>query len=227
MRTTNRPRNKRIPLTFISHDSRDNKLAQEFCSLLQGASGGNLRLFSSSDHTGLWGIEHGSEWYRNVMERLHESTTVIALLTRRSLDRPWILYEAGVAKGRDALVLGVALGLSLQDVSSGPFSQFQNCSGDEDSLTRLVMDLICRCHNGANPSDKAVRHWVQEFLRELSRAATVELAESHIEDRRIDKDLTLIVGSLRDDGYFKLLGPKLCEEFPLISQSGGGYDPTG
>ena len=34
------------------------------------------------------------------MDKINDATDVVALLTQHSIDRPWILYEAGVAKGK-------------------------------------------------------------------------------------------------------------------------------
>jgi hypothetical protein len=88
------------PLVFISHDSRDADLAETFGNLLTDASGGILKSFRSSDRKGTAGIEYGQEWYRAIMQKLDDATDVVALLTAHSLNRPWILYEAGVAKGK-------------------------------------------------------------------------------------------------------------------------------
>jgi hypothetical protein len=152
------------PLVFISHDSRDAKLAEAFSNLLTDASGGNLKSFRSSDKKGNTGIEYGSEWYSAIMVALKQSTDVVALLTKHSLDRPWILFEAGVAKGRnDTVAFGVTLGIPLtQATTSGPFGQFQNCGDDEESLTGLVMQLIRRIPD-ATPREEAIRRQVQAF----------------------------------------------------------------
>lgn len=88
------------PLVFISHDSRDADLAEAFGNLLTDASAGILKSFRSSDKKGTSGIEYGSEWYKAIMQKLDDATDVVALLTARSINRPWILYETGVAKGK-------------------------------------------------------------------------------------------------------------------------------
>jgi hypothetical protein len=152
------------PLVFISHDSRDAKLAEAFSDLLTAVSAGVLKSFRSSDKKGGAGIEYGSEWYTRIMTALHDSTDVVALLTPHSVGRPWILFEAGVAKGRrNSVVFGVALGVPLKDALTGPFSQFQNCGDDEDELTKLVMQLIKRVPN-ADPDEGAIRRQVKVFL---------------------------------------------------------------
>lgn len=156
-------------LVFISHDSRDADLAEAFANLLSDVSGGTLKSFRSSDKKGGSGIPFGTEWYSEIMSQLGDATDVVALLTKHSTDRPWILYEAGVAKGKlDTNVLGVALGVPLEKVSSGPFAQFQNCSDDEDSLTKLVIQLL-KQNPDAAPREEAVRIQVRVFIENIKK----------------------------------------------------------
>ena len=162
------------PLVFISHDSRDNTIAEAFANLLHDVSGGILRSFHSSGRKGTTGIDFGTEWYRAIMEKLDDATDVVALLTPHSMDRPWILYESGFAKGKlNTTVLGLAIGIPLDQVATGPFAQFQNCSDDKDSLTDLVLQLVHR-HSQARPRDETVRLLVGEFLKAVN---TVQASE--------------------------------------------------
>lgn len=157
-------------LVFISHDSRDADLAESFANLLLDVSGGTLKSFRSSDKKGTSGIEFGAEWYASIMSQLADATDVVALLTSQSVDRPWILYEAGVAKGKlETTVFGVSLGVPLETVSTGPFGQFQNCGGDEDSLTKLVMQLM-RKNPDAAPREEAVRMQIKLFRQKVDEA---------------------------------------------------------
>ena len=156
-------------LVFVSHDSRDADIAEAFANLLSDVSAGTLKSFRSSDKKGNTGIEFGAEWYASIISQLGDATDVVALLTARSIDRPWILYEAGVAKGRlETTVLGLALGVPLDKVSTGPFGQFQNCGDDEDSLTKLVMQLLERNPDAA-PREEAVRMQVRLFIATLAK----------------------------------------------------------
>lgn len=158
------------PLVFISHDSRDADLAEAFSNLLTDASGGILKSFRSSDRKGTAGIEYGQEWYRAIMQKLDDATDVVALLTTYSVNRPWILYEAGVAKGKltaNDNVLGIALGISLDEAATGPFAQFQNSPDEEDAITGLVLQLIRR-HPQAAPREEAVRRQVQAFRQAVA-----------------------------------------------------------
>lgn len=151
------------PTVFISHDSRDADLAETFGNLLTDVSGGILKPFCSSDRKGTRGIEFGEEWFKTIMGKLADATDVVALLTQHSIDRPWILYEAGVAKGKlGTPVFGIAIGVPLEKASTGPFAQFQNCADDDDSLTKLAIQLVRR-NPDASPREEAVRRHVAAF----------------------------------------------------------------
>lgn len=154
-------------LVFVSHDSRDGDIAEAFANLLSDVSAGTLKSFRSSDKKGSAGIEFGAEWYSSIMTKLGDATDVVALLTQRSIDRPWILYEAGVAKGKlNTTVFGIAIGVPLEKVTTGPFGQFQNSGDDEDSLTKLVLQLLAR-NPDASPREEAVRMQVRVFREKL------------------------------------------------------------
>jgi hypothetical protein len=133
------------PLVFISHDGRDAQLAEAFSKLLKSVSAGMIKTFRSSDKKGTDGIDFGDEWYKRLMAKLQSTSDVVCLFTERSLDRPWILFEAGVAKGKlGTPVVGVALGVPLGRVTTGPFYQFQNMDDGEDDLAKLVHQLARR-----------------------------------------------------------------------------------
>ena len=173
-----RPPSSPSPLIFISHDTRDAEIARLFSDLINKASAGLLFSFYSTDQTGTQGIEYGTEFYNEVMDKLRSASAVVCLLTQRSVERPWILYEAGVAKGKsETPVIGVALGIPLSQASTGPFAQFQNCADEVDSLTQLVMQMVTSLTN-AVPNREVVKSLVQVFnetaspiLKELNREA--------------------------------------------------------
>ena len=73
-----------------------------------------------------------------------------------------------MAKGKlDTPILGVALGIELKDASSGPFAQFQNCGDDEDSLTKLVFQLVKRIPN-SEPDKDTIKFQVGKFKQSIS-----------------------------------------------------------
>jgi hypothetical protein len=179
-------------LVFISHDTRDAEIAEAFSKLLSSVSTGVLKSFRSSDKKGTQGMEYGVEWYPEIMKKLDEASDIVCLLTHNSVNRPWILYEAGVAKGKlNNTVLGVALGIPLNKANNGPFAQFQNCGDDEDSLTKLILQLVKRIPN-AEPDEDIIKGQVQIFKQKLAelqnkQPETVEKSAELVEDASIAK----------------------------------------
>lgn len=155
-------------LVFISHDSRDAEIAEAFSRLIGSVSAGVLKSFRSSDKKGNQGIEYGIEWYPEIMKKLEAASDVVCLLTPYSINRPWILFEAGVAKGKlNTSVQGIALGVPLAAAASGPFAQFQNLDDEVDSLTRLVIQLVGRIP-GAEPDRDVVKMQVEAFKQKVA-----------------------------------------------------------
>ncbi len=174
------------PLIFVSHDHRDSQLAEAFANLLTDASGGFLKSFRSSDRRGGAGIEFGAEWYTEIMGKINDATDVVALLTPNSIDRPWILYEAGVAKGKlDKPVFGVVVGVPFDQATKGPFAQFQNSGDDEDSLTKLVLQLIKR-NSDAEPREEAVRRQVNAFREGITKLTPAKPTSKRAESVEVD-----------------------------------------
>ena len=177
------------PLVFISHDGRDAEFAEAFSQLLRSVSFGMLKSFRSSDKKGTEGIEYGDEWYKRLMSKLGSASDVVCLFTGRSLDRPWILYEAGVAKGKlGTPVYGVALGIPLKLVSVGPFYQFQNCGDSGDELTKLVLQLARRV-KGADPDEGVVRSQVDIFRTRVNELVSELPEEEGVESAADDSSV--------------------------------------
>lgn len=168
-------------LVFISHDTRDAEIAEEFSTLLKRVSAGVLKSFRSSDKKGNQGIEYGVEWYPEIIKNIQGASDVVCLLTPNSVNRPWILFEAGMAKGKlDTPILGVALGISLTKASTGPFAQFQNCGDDEDSLCKLVFQLVDRIPN-SEPDNETIRFHVEKFKSKVDEIITSRKDEESIQ----------------------------------------------
>lgn len=169
------------PLVFISHDTRDAELAECFSKLLSSVSAGVLKSFRSSDKRGNQGIAYGVEWYPEIMKKLGDASDVVALLTQNSVDRPWILYEAGVAKGKlDTPLLGIAIGIPLNKANNGPFAQFQNSSDDIDSLTKLVVQLVNRIPN-SEPDTAVIKMQVEAFKKQAESILKKQPESEHKE----------------------------------------------
>ena len=169
---------KDSPLIFISHDTRDAELAEKFSELLTNASAGALESFRSSDKKGTQGIEYGLDWYPAIMDKIDEATDVVCLLTKRSVERPWILYEAGVAKGKlGKKVVGVAMGIKHSVAFTGPFAQFQNNDGSVEAINKLVLELVGKVPT-IKPNHSHVEQLVQSFHKTASEIVKRDLKEA-------------------------------------------------
>ena len=187
----------RKALVFISHDTRDAEIAEAFSRLLSSVSAGVLKSFRSSDKKGNQGIEYGVEWYPEVMKKLETASDVVCLLTPNSVNRPWLLYEAGVAKGKlDTPVHGVELGIPLHVASTGPFAQFQNCDDAEDSLTSLVIQLVGRIPN-AEPDRDVVKIQVEAFKQKISPLFEAKSAEIRTKEEADEASIAKIFEEIK------------------------------
>ena len=190
-------------LVFISHDSRDAEIAEAFSRLISSVSAGVLKSFRSSDKKGNQGIEYGIEWYPEIMKKLEAASDVVCLLTPYSINRPWILFEAGVAKGKlNTPVQGIALGVPLATAASGPFAQFQNLDDEVDSLTRLVIQLVSRIP-GAEPDRDVVKMQVETFKQKVAPL---------LEKQKLPKDQSL------DEKQDETSVAKIFEEIKVMFQ---------
>ena len=118
------------------------------------------------------------------MDKIDEASEVVCLLTQRSFERPWILYEAGVAKGKlDKKVIGIAFGITHSVAFTGPFAQFQNNDGSIEAITKLVLDLVRKVPN-TDPPQALVEQLVQSFHKKANEI----VAEYQIQTEVTDKE---------------------------------------
>ena len=173
-------------LVFIIHDTKDADLAEAFSNLLKSVSAGVLKSFRSSDKKGKQGIEFGIEWYPEIIKNIQNATDVVCLLTENSIDRPWILFEAGMARGKlNTPILGVALGVSFKKATTGPFAQFQNCDDKEDSLTKLIFQLVDRIPD-SEPDEETIRFQVQKFKKNIDAILKKKKGSSSEHEKEFD-----------------------------------------
>ena len=154
---------------FISHDARDSKYAEHFCELIEGASQKQLSSFCSS-RTG--DIKCGDEWYKRIMDGIGNSVAIVCLLTENSKRKPWILFEAGVAKGKfpHRMIRGVEIDITVREKS--PFSNFQLYPCEKGKLIELLKELItettCLITEVKDTENTIVRH-VSKFLDKVEK----------------------------------------------------------
>lgn len=79
---------------FISHISEEAELAKLLQEHIDRDFLGLLELFVSSD---LASISAGSQWLQEIGRALKDAKIELLLCSKRSIQRPWINFEAGAA----------------------------------------------------------------------------------------------------------------------------------
>jgi len=110
------------PIVFLSHSSADKELLAPLKDLLHKRAAGAVRFFLSSDGKSL---PLGQNWIVELQDALAEAKLMFVFLSRNSVDSHWVLFESGVAYGRDVKVVPVCLpGIDFDSVAP-PLSHLQ------------------------------------------------------------------------------------------------------
>jgi hypothetical protein len=149
-----------MPKLFISHTHADKRLADAFKQLMNTVFSGRVTTVYSSDESESGGIGAGEEWRDWINRAVRDSEVALVLLTPSSVQKPWVLWEAGAVFG---LYLGaeaaaaprkpdearpksplrpLVFHLTPGQVPS-PFEQLQSLRGDEEkAMMKLVNAFV-------------------------------------------------------------------------------------
>lgn len=129
---------------FLSHDSSDHNRAEILARAINRITLNQLIVWHSSDCSGGGGLKPGNVWLDEIRTRLSQSRAVVVLLTKRSLSKPWVLFESGFgAANPQCDVIPVCVGIdSLSDVPF-PLAMYQAYQlSDYASLKRFTEKLL-------------------------------------------------------------------------------------
>lgn len=82
------------PLIFVSHINEEADVAKWLSESISQLLLDGVRFFVSSDGTAIVG---GDPWLRKIEQGLHDAGIVLVLCSSRSVQRPWVNFEAGGA----------------------------------------------------------------------------------------------------------------------------------
>lgn len=167
---------------FISHITEESALGSLVKGLLKKAFG-DLNVFLSSDYES---IGSGDGWFNTILNALKSSEVIVVLLSKESMHRPWINFEAGIGKGAEALVVpALVRGLPKAEVVP-PLSHLQlRDFEDSNDVLGALKDIAKRLNKDTNEVD------VQGFVSSLKNAGdslptkAVSL-KPYLESRRSD-----------------------------------------
>ena len=97
------------PSIFISLTHRDTGIAEALQRALKGLLGEDAAVYFSTSKELRGGIGHGENWFDWIVARVKECDFSLVLITPASVQKPWILWEAGavygaaVASGKEGL----------------------------------------------------------------------------------------------------------------------------
>ena len=107
---------------FVSFVHEDEKIALAVQNLLQTELNLREEVFLSSDKSQIYA---GDLWLQKIKEALSAAEIVILMLSKRSVARPWVNFEAGAAWLADKPIIPVCYGNLSKDALPHPYSAIQ------------------------------------------------------------------------------------------------------
>ena len=121
---------------FISHHSRDERLAVRLKKLLSEVFHEEHDVFLSCDLAG------GADWLKAISDFLDKKPYTIVIATKTSVQRPWVWFELGAAwKARATVVPLRGKNVTLPY----PLNGMTGCRLTHDGLAKLCRDIGGEC----------------------------------------------------------------------------------
>jgi hypothetical protein len=107
---------------FVSFVHEDEKVASAVQGVLQTELDLREEVFLASDKSQIYA---GDLWLQKIKEALSAAEIVILMLSRRSVARPWVNFEAGAAWLANKTLIPICYGSLSKDVLPHPYSGIQ------------------------------------------------------------------------------------------------------
>ncbi len=176
------------PSIFISLTHRDSGIAEALQTALKGLLGDDAKVYFSTSKELGGGIRHGENWFEWIVAKVKECDFALVLITPASVQKPWILWEAGavygaaVASGQEGLrkVRPLVYRVRTDDLPS-PIrdSQVQLRRGDEPGdVMAFFKEILAQYKDGLGERiiaasmrlEQTVAKYVEEVERSLKLA---------------------------------------------------------
>jgi hypothetical protein len=123
-------------ISFIHDETGYAKAVKSFLTQIFDAS---IQPFMSSDQLQVYA---GERWLDRIMGELKTAKVVILMLSKKSVQRPWVNFEAGAAWTRDIVTIPVCYGGFRKADMPKPYSSLQGVEldkiGDDEYLAISV-----------------------------------------------------------------------------------------
>lgn len=179
---------------FLSHDSRDQALANALGAALQRMTLGQIAVWHSSDGSGAGGLRPGQVWLDEIRSQLSRSRAVVTLLTPQSLAKPWILFESGFGAANPSCdVIPVCIGIDSLSGLPFPLAMYQTYQlADYDSVKRFVEKLF---HKYEIQFDEEMAKPVLSDL--IQKLVQQQKSESETDDPRPDASIETAIAEIK------------------------------
>jgi len=125
---------------FISFIHEDGKVAEGLKTFLRDAVDRSHKVFLSSDK---WAIFAGEDWLQKIKEELASSKVVVLLLSKMSVGRPWVNFEAGGASLTNKVIIPACFGDMTISALPKPYSNLQALSLDDEDGPYYLVTSVC------------------------------------------------------------------------------------
>lgn len=130
-----------MPKVFLSFIHEDRRVADALQNLVEHELGIEEEVFMVTDQAHLLA---GDNWLRTIEEALKNSEIVLSLLSKRSISKPWVNFEAGAGWLGGKRVIPVCIGDQKKGALPNPYSHWQgvNLPDDETFLLDTIADHL-------------------------------------------------------------------------------------
>src|ERR1051326_6460327 len=136
---------------FISHTHTDAELAHALSAAIRAIFGDQLETTYSTKYDLEGSPKFGEDWFRWIIERVQQATVAVILIAPASVQKPWVLWEAGAVYGSGVASAGGADTRKVRPLLfrltgnqvPAPFARLQNATGDDrGGIERFLLDLL-------------------------------------------------------------------------------------
>lgn len=142
-------RNTKKPILFISHISEEKETASLLKEFFENAFLDAIEVFVSSNEKS---ITYGAKWLDRITTALQSCNMMLILCSKKSVQRPWINYEAGFGNGRDVDVIPVCYAGQDKGQLPAPLSFYQGLNLFDSGVLESLMEQIADTVNMRCPS---------------------------------------------------------------------------
>ena len=192
---------------FVSHSSKDAKIAKALVELLRAALNipANRIRCTSVDGYRLRGGAHTDQELRR---ELTDAKVFVGLITRRSIQSTYVLFELGARWGAELALVPMLVTSTDQDLLRGPLGGFNALACDSRSQIHQFVDDVAVHLGVISGSAASYQDYIEEVVTIAAMSATeeVESATPAAEDINYERMSKHVVNYFDAKGFVKHVG---------------------